>query len=131
MSVLDFLPLYALVGIPAGLLLGLGLGLVARREDGWGGYGSFTRRSARLGHVASIALPLLAGFYALALEAWPGDPLLASWGAGLWMGGGVALVLVLFLTAWRHRFRFVLPLPALALVSGAALIAVSTLTSHV
>ena len=62
MSVLDLLRTYALLGIPVGLGLGLALGLVANRDDGWGGYGSFRRRAARLGHVAAVMLPLLAGY---------------------------------------------------------------------
>ena len=66
MSVYAWLKAFALVGVPAGLLLGLALGLVANRQDGWGGYGSLRRRAARLGHVAAVALPLLAGFYAVA-----------------------------------------------------------------
>jgi len=127
MSVLDFLPAYALLGIPVGLSMGLALGLVANRDEGWGGYGSFRRRAARLVHIAAVALPLLAGFYALAVEAWTVNRALAEWGAGLWVGGGVLLVTVLFASAWRRGFRFVLPLPALALVSGAAAFAVSVL----
>jgi len=68
MSVLEMLPAYALLGIPLGLGIGLALGLVANRDDGWGGYGSFRRRSARLGHIAAVMLPLLAGFYALSVR---------------------------------------------------------------
>ena len=119
MSVLDFLPTYALLGIPLGLVLGLALGLVANRDEGWGGYGSFRRRAARLGHIAAVALPLLGGFYALGVDAWTVDRGIAAWGAGLWIGGGVLLVTVLFLSAWRRSWRFALPLPALASKSEA------------
>jgi hypothetical protein len=129
MSVLQILQTYALAGIPAGLAIGLALGLVADREDGWGGYGSFRRRSARLGHVASVMLPLLAGFYALALHAWPHSESVALWGAVLWVGGGAALVLTLFLAAWRPGFRFALPVPALALCGGAAALAFAVLST--
>jgi NhaP-type Na+/H+ or K+/H+ antiporter len=118
---------YALVGLPCGLVLGLALGLVARRERGWGGYGSFRRRAARLGHVAAVMLPLIGGFYALALGPHPGD--LAQWAARLWIAGGVLLPVVLFLAAWRPRFQLLLPAPATALTLGSAGLALAYLGS--
>jgi hypothetical protein len=114
---------FALVGVPAGLVAGLALGLVARRDDGWGGYASFRRRAARLGHVALVMLPALGGLYALLLE---GAPEATAWfppAAVAWMSGGVALVAALFLAAWRPALRALLPLPALALCAAAALFA--------
>lgn len=127
MSVLELLRTYALLGIPAGLGLGLALGLVADHEDGWGGYASFRRRSARLGHIAAVMLPLLAGFYALAIQSWPHDAAQALWGARLWVVGGPTLVLVLFLAAWRPKLRLVLPIPAVALCVGAATLGLALL----
>jgi len=118
MSVSTLLVAYALVGIPAGLLIGLGLGLVARREDGWGGYASLPRRAARLGHVAAVMLPLIGGFYGLALRAVDFVEPTARVAALLWTGGGVGLVAVLFAAAWRPRLVAALPLPALAVVAG-------------
>ena len=118
---------YAFLGLPVGLSLGLLLGLVAQHESGWGGYGSFRRRAARLGHIAAVMLPLIAGFYALALAQGSGNEPLAWWGVRLWTGGGLLLPLVLFLAAWKPRLRLALPLPASALVSGAAAFALSHL----
>jgi len=129
-TVSDALFTYAFLGLPAGLLLGLGLGLVARNgADGWGGYASFRRRAARLGHVSVVMLPLIAGFYALALQHWlpPGEPtpLLAWWAAWLWIGGGSLLPVTLFLAAWRPRLQLTLPVPATALTAGAAAFALA------
>jgi hypothetical protein len=119
---------YAFLGLPLGLGLGLVLGLVARREDGWGGYGSVRRRSARLGHIAAVMLPLIAGFYALALGDVAGST--AAWlGVRLWITGGTLLPLVLFFAAWRPRFQFALPVPATALTSGAIAFAVAHLAA--
>jgi hypothetical protein len=126
MSVPQQLIDFALVGIPVGLVLGMGLGLVAGGEHGWGGYGSFRRRAARLAHVAAVMLPLLAGFYGLALEARASSAAPGEWvvlGARLWMPGSCALVAVLLLAAWRPAWRFVLPLPALTLVVAACAMA--------
>jgi len=124
-SVLDILFSFAVAGLPVGMVLGLVLGLPANREDGGalGGYAGLPRRAARLGHVAAIMLPLIAGFYALAFSVrLPGRdvPLLAS---SLWMGGAVGLVLTLFLTVRFPKVRYVLPLPATALVVAAGLFA--------
>jgi len=130
MSVLEWMKTFALAGVPAGLLLGLTLGLVANRREGWGGYGSLRRRAARLGHVAAVALPLLAGFYALAGGAWPHDPSLYAWGARLWIGGATLLVAVLFLTAAVPCVRYALPIPALAVTGGAAAFALSFLRTQ-
>jgi hypothetical protein len=127
MSVQEILRTFALAGIPVGLLLGLALGPVANREGGWGGYGSLRRRAARLGHVAAVMLPLLAGFYGLSLGAGaPPDP--APFAARLWVGGSALLVLVLFATARRPAWRYALPVPATSLVLAAALFAVAGLS---
>ena len=118
--------MFALAGIPAGLAVGLGLGLVARGDDGWGGYGSFRRRAARLGHVASVMLPALAGLYSVLVPA-DADASLAVSGAALWIAGGVALPLVLFAAAWRRPLAALLPLPALAVFAGALALAAAAL----
>jgi len=125
MSPQDALMSYAFLGLPAGLALGLLLGLVARHENGWGGYGSVRRRAARLGHIAAVMLPLIAGFYALAL----GDVVNAAawWGVRLWIAGGIGLPLVLFTAAWRPRFQLALPIPATAITSSAVAFALAYL----
>jgi len=128
MSALHTLLLYALVGLPVGLLSGLALGLVARHQGGWGGYASFRRRAARLGHVCLVMLPLLAGFYALALEGRVSEGRVAegwvlSWAVGLWIPGSIALACVLFAAAWKPAARLALPVPALAVTAGAVLFA--------
>ncbi len=129
MSVLDTLLLYALVGLPVGLLSGLALGLVARHQGGWGGYASFRRRAARLGHVCLVMLPLLAGFYALALEGRAPEGPTLRWAVGLWIPGSIALAAALFGAAWRPHARAVLVVPALAVTAGAVLFACAYLGS--
>ena len=124
-SVLGPLLRYAVIGLPLGLLSGLLLGLVANRSDGWGGYGSLRRRAARLGHIAAVMLPLIAGVYALLGRAGGVDPLLAGWAVPLWIAGGWSLVGVLFLTAWRPALRYLLALPATALTSASVLFAMA------
>jgi len=123
MDALHTLLTYALVGLPAGLLSGLALGLVARHQDGWGGYASFRRRAARLGHVCLVMLPLLAGFYALALEGRVVGGTALGWAVRLWIPGSIALAAALFVAAWKPSARAVLVVPALAVSAGAVLFA--------
>jgi hypothetical protein len=127
MTPADVLLTYAVLGVPVGLVSGLGLGLVARHEAGWGGYGSFARRATRLAHVAAVMLPVIAGFYALLLGMQSAPRPVAWLGVRLWIAGGLGLPLVLALAAWRPRWRFVLPVPALAVVGGALAFAVTHL----
>lgn len=115
---------YALVGIPLGLASGLALGLVAYRSDGWGGYGSFRRRAARLGHVSLLMLPLFAGFWSRMAESSASSPLVTP-ATVLWIAGGCALSLALFAAAWRRALAWLLPLPALALTTAAVLFALA------
>lgn len=123
MHPLDALRTYALVGVPVGLCLGLGLGLVAKSEDGWGGYGSFRRRAARLGHVAAVMLPVLAGAYSLLLGDRPVASAPLGWATVLWIGGGPLLSLSLFLAAFRPRARAAMVGPAIALTAASILFA--------
>ena len=110
---------YAFLGLPVGLATGLALGLVARREAGWGGYLSFRRRAARLAHVSAVMLPVIAGVFSLLLAAGPFDAAAARWGAWLWIAGGIALALSLFAAAWRPQLFILLPVPAVAVAGGA------------
>ena len=123
MSALDLLRAFAALGIPAGLLAGALLGPAAAYDGGWGGYGSLRRRAARLGHVALVMLPLIAGFYALASAAWGAS--LSAAAAWLWVGGSLGLVLTLFGAAWRPGARWLLPVPATAVIAAAAWIGAS------
>jgi len=120
---LDALRAYALLGIPVGLGLGLALGLVARHEGGWGGYASFPRRAVRLGHIAAVMLPVLAGAYAVWLGGRPVADGPLAWATVLWIGGGPLLSLSLFVAAWRPRARAAMVVPAVALTAASILFA--------
>lgn len=133
MSVHTSLVTYAVLGIPAGLLLGMLLGLVARRDVpgavGWGAYGSFPRRAARLAHVAAVMLPALAGLYAVLL----GDAatVAALWGARVWIVGGVCLPAALVVAAFRPRRSWLVALPATCVVVASLLFAAAFLQGGV
>lgn len=102
--------------ILAAFATGAGIGLGFHREDFLGGYGSFRRRLARLGHIALAALGGLNVLYGLApvpASAMPGWFLLA---------GGIAMPVVCFLTAWKAVFRHLFVIPVALLLSGVGLI---------
>src|SRR5262245_9233974 len=127
MDAFEALRIHALVGLPVGLVSGLALGLVARHQGGWGGYGSERRRAARLGHISLVMLPALSGLYATWLSGASRTDLVA-WGARLWIPGSIALALGLALAAARPAWKSaVLPLPALAVVAAAVVFAVAGL----
>lgn len=129
-SVYKALRAYAAVGIPCGLVFGLALGLVARKESGWGGYGSFTRRAVRLSHVAAVMLPALAAVYASLVGADATDAA-ALWGTRLWIAGGPLLVLSLALAGFRPRLAPVVALPAIACTAASVCFAWSCFSGGV
>ena len=95
-----------------GALLGLGF----HRDDFLGGYGSFRRRLARLGHIALAALGGLNVLYGLSpvpANALPGYLLLA---------GGIAMPAVCFLSAWKPGFRHLFFVPVVLLITGVGLV---------
>jgi len=103
-----------LCGFGTGALLGLRF----HEERMAGGYGSFRRRTMRLGHVAFVAL----GMLQLMVSAAPAE-LRSPLSSTLLIGGAVLMPLVCFLTAWRSTFRHFFVLPVLLLAGAAALYA--------
>lgn len=110
---------YLFVGLPLGLLTGGALSLVAANPSGWGGYGSESRRAARLGHVATVMLPALGALYELQLRTAAELPAWTDAAVGLWVAGGISLCLALFLTAFRPSWKAVLVLPATIVIAAA------------
>jgi hypothetical protein len=59
------------LGMLAGVLSGAVLGLFFHREDWMGGYGSYRRRLARLGHIAFFGLGFLNLIFAASIVQLP------------------------------------------------------------
>ena len=92
------------------------LGMFFHDERFMGGYDSFRRRLARLGHISLAALGMLNVLFAVStpvVSTWP--QLLAPWGLIL---GGISMPIVCFLTAWKRNFRHLFFIPVTALIVG-------------
>ena len=106
------------LGMLAGVLSGAVLGLFFHREDWMGGYGSYRRRLARLGHIAFFGLGFLNLIFAATIAQLPvtGNALsTASWAL---ICGAATMPLCCFLSAWRKPLRHLFPIPVLSVTTG-------------
>ena len=105
------------IGLLLGVFSGALLGLCFHRDDFMGGYQSFQRRLARLGHISFFGLAFLNFFFVLtgALLTFSEDQ--ARSAALALLTGAATMPAVCFLSAWRMPFRhlFFLPVGAVAL----------------
>ena len=104
-----------LVGLVAGLLLGLGF----HRDGFLGGYASLRRRLVRLGHIALVALGALNVLWALSAGSL-GAPAAA---APLFLAGSILMPAMCFLVAWQPKLRLAFAAPALCLTCAVTLLA--------
>ena len=106
------------LGMLAGVLSGAILGLFFHREDWMGGYGSYRRRLARLGHIAFFGLGFLNLIFAATMSQLPltgQDLAIASWALIL---GAATMPLCCFLSAWRKPLRHLFPIPVLSVTTA-------------
>jgi hypothetical protein len=105
-------------GMALGIVSGAVIGLFFHREDWMGGYGSFRRRLARLGHISFFGLAFVNLGFAFTLQAVEvGAPhaVIAGWGFLL---GAATMPTVCFLSAWRKPFRHLFFVPVLGVLTG-------------
>ena len=111
----------AWIGIFMGFLAGAGLGLFFQR-DGWlGGYASWPRRMARLGHISFFGIAFINLAYGVSLAV--SDSIVASpLTSALFICGAVTMPLVCFLSACKKPFRHLFFVPVLSLITGTLII---------
>jgi hypothetical protein len=102
----------------AGLFAGTLEGLFFHRDDWLEGYAGWSRRLARLGHVALVGTGLLNLAFALTVAALALPPAPLAWTSALLLGGAVAMPAVCFLAAWRRPFRHLFALPVVLLLAA-------------
>lgn len=111
-----------------GAVSGAVQGLFFHREAWLGGYGSWGRRLARLGHIAFFGTGLLNLSFALSVVALPlHSSSLVSTGSILLLIGGATMPVACYLAAWRKPLRHLFPVPVLALSGGIGVTALATL----
>jgi len=106
------------LGMLAGVLSGAILGLFFHREDWMGGYGSYRRRLARLGHIAFFGLGFLTLIFAATAAQLPLNGRLLSTASWTLILGAVTMPLCCFLSAWRKPLRHLFPIPVLSITTG-------------
>lgn len=110
----------AWVGFLLGCMAGMGSGLFFHREEWLGGYGSWRRRMARLGHIAFFGIGFLNLAFTLTARSLGLGPSLAAPSA-LLIVGAVTMPLVCYLSAWKRVFRHAFFVPALSVTLGVGL----------
>jgi len=105
------------IGMLGGVISGALIGLFFEREDWMGGYASFRRRLARLGHIAFFGLGFLNVAFALTTKGLPESAWLAtaSWSLVV---GAASMPVCCFLSAWRSGFVRLFPIPVAAVSIG-------------
>ena len=106
------------LGLLAGVLSGAILGLFFHREDWMGGYASYRRRLARLGHIAFFGLGFLNLIFAATIGQLPLSNNALAIASGALICGAATMPLCCFLSAWRKPLRHLFPIPVLSVMTG-------------
>jgi len=105
-------------GMLGGVVSGAALGLFFHRENWMGGYASFRRRLARLGHISFFGLGFLNLLLAFTNQLFSLPERPASLAAGALIVGAVAMPTCCFLAAWRPSFRHLFAVPVISVFTG-------------
>jgi hypothetical protein len=120
------------IWITMGFLSGAMLGMGFHKENFMGGYGSWERRLARLGHIAFFGtgmLNVLLGLTLLSIDpANSPDQISSAVIQVLFILGGFGMPICCFIAARYKRFRHAFVVPAMALILGGIAISVELLT---
>ena len=103
-----------------GAVAGLVSGVFFHRESWLGGYGSWSRRMVRLGHIAWFGIGILNLAFALTVRVF-GIEGNAGATSVLLIVGVVTMPLVCYLSAFRAAYRHLFAVPALSVLVGIAL----------
>lgn len=117
------------IWITAGFLSGAMLGMGFHKENFMGGYGSWERRLARLGHIAFFGtgiLNVLLGMTLFTLDpVVRPDQVTSELIQILFIVGGVGMPTCCFIAARYKRFRHAFVVPALALLLGGIILSIN------
>ena len=112
----------AWLGLTAGIVSGVVMGLFFLKEDWLGGYNSHPRRLIRLGHISFFGLAFLNLAFAGTLTIVP-FAIGPAWIIGLCLAAGaITMPLCCLLCAWRKRLHVFFPIPVASLLVAVTLI---------
>ncbi len=116
------------IWITAGFLSGAMLGMGFHKENFMGGYGSWERRLARLGHIAFFGtgmLNVLLGLTLLSLDPeYAPDQITSAIIEVLFIIGGFGMPTCCFIAARYKRFRHAFVVPAISLLTGGVILCI-------
>lgn len=115
MQILNFYA--AWIGILLGFIAGAILGLFFHDENWMGGYSSWRRRMARLGHISFFGIALINLTFSLSITVF-NVQLVNPYPSYLFIAGAITMPLICFLSAYKKNFRHLFPVPVLCLVAG-------------
>ena len=108
------------IGVVGGVVSGAVIGLFFH-VDGWaGGYGAFSRRMLRLGHISFFGIGLLNFALGLTATVVPLPATNLRLAVAAMIVAAVTMPLLCFLTAWRTPFRHLFAIPVLSVLLAAA-----------
>lgn len=106
------------LSIFGGVVAGAVLGLFFHHETWLGGYTSFRRRLARLGHISFFGLGFINLAFALSVQSvMVASPYLRLASLSL-LVAAVTMPLCCFLTVWHSAFRHLFPFPVISVLIG-------------
>ena len=109
-------------GLLAGVLSGAILGLFFHRDDWMGGYDSYRRRLARLGHISFFGLGFVNILFGLTVATLGLTGPYLGLASRCLLVGAVTMPTVCFLSAWRKPWRHLFPIPVASVFVGISLL---------
>lgn len=106
------------IGMLGGVLSGALIGLFFHKEEWMGGYASFRRRLARLGHISFFGLGFVNLLFGLSVNAVHIPIINSTISSVSFLVGAISMPLTCFLTAWRQYFRHLFPIPVASVLIG-------------
>jgi hypothetical protein len=111
----------AWAGFLCGVLSGAVVGWFFHQEGWLGGYGSYSRRLIRLGHISFFGIGFLNALFAFTASVVHTPDLIAHIASIGLIIGAITMPLCCFATAWQKQLRFLFPVPGASLLVGVAI----------
>jgi hypothetical protein len=119
------------IWITMGFLSGAMLGMGFHKEQFMGGYGSWERRLARLGHIAFFGtgfINVMLGLTLISLEPeYKLDQITSAIIESMFIVGAVGMPLCCFVAAFCKRFRHAFVVPVVVLIAAGVMLSVELL----